>query len=118
MVGQPLTSTLGVMNLFLQSFARHTCPTCGGKVHRVPFSFGDSFIHELVFFALYVIAFMLVGFFVQGLGGSSFLASLLAMGVVTLIAYPIQFRSSSYRCKPCSKVYGSTELKSRGWFSA
>lgn len=80
-------------------------------------SFGDSFILEFIFNVLYVVAFLLVGFFVQGLGGTWLMVSLLAISVVALIAYPVQFHSSSYRCKPCGKLYISAELKSRSWFA-
>ena len=74
------------------------------------FSFGESFVLEVIFYVLYILAFLFVGFFVEGLGGTRLLASCLAICLVTLIAYPIQFRFSFYRCKSCDKVYDSAEL--------
>jgi len=89
---------------------------CGGKLKRIPFEFGESFIFEVIFWLLYGAAFLVVGFFVQGLGGSSLVASCTALALVSLIAIPIRFRQSSYHCVSCDKNFDFSEVKSHVWF--
>ena len=104
------------MSVFVKAFAKHSCPVCGGKLKRNPIELGESFIFEVIFWLLYGAAFLVVGFFGQGLGGSSLLASCISLALVSLIAIPIRFRQSSYRCASCDKNYDFSEVKSHVWF--
>jgi hypothetical protein len=105
------------MALFLKTFAkRHSCPSCEQKVKRVPLAFGKSVFLEIIFWVCYGIAFLIVGFFVQALGGSQFMASSIALVLVSFIAIPIHFSQSSFRCTSCDKTYDFSEVKSHGWF--
>jgi len=105
------------MSLFPKTFAkRYSCHSCGQKVKRVTLAFGESVFLEIIFWICYGIAFLIVGFFVQSLGGSQFMASSIALVLVSLVAIPIHFSQSSFRCTSCDKTYDFSEVKSHGWF--
>ena len=88
------------------------CPDCGAKLRRVPFSLGESFFLEVLFYIFLAIAFVFIGFFVQGFGGSASTAFFIALISVSLFAIPMHSRLSSYRCQSCDKNFEYSEVKS------
>ena len=105
------------MSFFLKTYAKqYSCANCGQKVKRLPLGFGDTVLIEIIFWICYGMAFLFVGFFVQGFGGSASVATLLSLVLVSLIAIPIYFSQSKYNCSACNKISDFSEVKSHGWF--
>jgi hypothetical protein len=105
------------MNRFLKSYAKyHTCPSCEQKVKRMSLTLGDYAFLEMFFWFCYGIAFLIVGFIVEGMGGSHIVASSISLVLVSCVAIPIYITYSSFRCNSCEKEYDISEVKSHGWF--
>jgi len=58
------------MSALIKVFAWwYYCPVCGNKVNRVPLTVGEYLALEIIYWVFFGIAFLTVGFFVQGFGG-------------------------------------------------
>jgi len=99
------------MKWFRKFQPKYSCPECSSELEDVPLSSVESFFVELLFYVLYGIAFVTIGFFVQGFGWPAWVASACALIVLIAVSIPAYKRLSLYCCSSCGMNYDYAKVK-------